>query len=239
LHVVLSAHDGKGRLQTFCRDALLRTKAALLNRIFVMHTVDENIGFREVRRRRIVLAATAGVGAVGAIGALTPFLESMAPSEAAKAAGAPVEADLTRVGPGRILTVEWRGRPIWVLHRTDAMLKSLAADEHLLLDPKSTRPQQPAYARNRERSINPRYFVGVGVCTHLGCIPGYRPDPGASAELGDEWPGGFYCPCHGSRFDLAGRVFKNVPAPLNLEIPPHTYLGETRLLIGEDKPKRT
>lgn len=186
-----------------------------------------------------MLAATAGVGGLGVIFTLVPFVKSMGPSDAARAAGAPVEADLTALAPGRLMTVEWRGRPIWVLHRTDAMLKSLAAAEQELLDPNSTQPQQPPYARNRERSINPRYFVSVGVCTHLGCIPSYRPEPGASVELGDNWPGGFYCPCHGSRFDLAGRVFKNVPAPLNLEIPEHTYLSETRLLIGQGQPKRT
>jgi ubiquinol-cytochrome c reductase iron-sulfur subunit len=204
-----------------------------------MHTVEENIGFREVRRRRILLAATAGVGAIGIVGTLVPFVKSMGPSEAAKAAGAPVEADLSEVGEGKLLTVEWRGKPIWILHRTDEMLKSLAAAEPLLVDPNSTQPQQPPYARNRTRSINPRYFVAVGICTHLGCIPAYRPEPDTTTELGPDWPGGFYCPCHGSRFDLAGRVFKNVPAPLNLEIPQHTYLSDTRLLIGDDRPRRT
>jgi ubiquinol-cytochrome c reductase iron-sulfur subunit len=201
-----------------------------------MHTIQENIGFREVRRRRILLAATAGVGGIGAVGVLVPFLESMAPSEAARAAGAPVEVDISRLDEGRLITAEWRGKPIWIVHRTKAMIYSLAKDENLLVDPNSTQPQQPDYARNRTRSIKPEYFVSIGICTHLGCIPGYRPEMG-SAELGAEWPGGFYCPCHGSRFDLAGRVFRNVPAPLNLEIPQHTYLSDTRLLIGEDKKK--
>jgi ubiquinol-cytochrome c reductase iron-sulfur subunit len=202
-----------------------------------MHTFEENIGFREVRRRRILLAATAGLGGAGVVAILVPFVKSMGPSEAARAAGAPVEADLTKVGEGRLLTVEWRGKPIWILHRTDEMIASLAKDEHMLVDPNSTQPQQPPYARNRARSIKPRYFVSVGICTHLGCIPGYRPEPDTTTELGPDWPGGFYCPCHGSRFDLAGRVFKNVPAPLNLEIPQHTYLTDTRLLIGDDKPR--
>jgi ubiquinol-cytochrome c reductase iron-sulfur subunit len=202
-----------------------------------MHTVEENIGFREVRRRRVLLAATAGIGGAGLIATLVPFVKSMGPSEAVKAAGAPVEADLSKLGEGRITTVEWRGKPIWILHRTDAMLNTLAADEHLLVDPNSTQPQQPPYARNRTRSIKPRYFVAVGICTHLGCIPNFRPNADTTTELGPEWPGGFYCPCHGSRFDLAGRVFRNVPAPLNLEVPQHTYLSETRLLIGEDRPR--
>jgi ubiquinol-cytochrome c reductase iron-sulfur subunit len=203
-----------------------------------MHTVKESIGFREVRRRRILLAATAGLGGAGVVAALVPFAKSMGPSEAVKAAGAPVEADLGKVGEGRLLTVEWRGKPIWILHRTDEMIASLAKDEHMLVDPNSTQPQQPPYARNRTRSIKPRYFVAVGICTHLGCIPGYRPEPDTTTELGPDWPGGFYCPCHGSRFDLAGRVFRNVPAPLNLEIPQHAYLSDTRLLIGEDKPQQ-
>ncbi|MEN3365728.1 MAG: ubiquinol-cytochrome c reductase iron-sulfur subunit [Burkholderiales bacterium] len=203
-----------------------------------MHTVEENIGYREVRRRRMLLAATAGLGGIGVVATLVPFVKSMGPSEAARAAGAPVEADLSRVGPGRVVTVEWRGKPIWILHRTDEMLNTLPKVENQLADPNSTQPQQPPYARNRTRSINPRYFVAIGVCTHLGCIPGYRPDADTTGELGPDWMGGFYCPCHGSRFDFAGRVYRNVPAPLNLEIPQYTYLSDTRVLIGEDKPKR-
>jgi ubiquinol-cytochrome c reductase iron-sulfur subunit len=204
-----------------------------------MHTVDTLIGFREVRRRRILLAATAGLGGVGVVAALTPFVASMAPSEAARAAGAPVEADLAKIAPGRMATIEWRGKPVWIVHRTEAMLETLIADEPELADPDSKRSEQPPYARNRTRSIKPEFFVSIGICTHLGCIPSYRPDKDATAELGADWPGGFYCPCHGSRFDLAGRVFKNVPAPLNLEVPQHTYLDPTRLLIGEDKPRRS
>jgi ubiquinol-cytochrome c reductase iron-sulfur subunit len=194
-----------------------------------MHTVEEDIGFREVRRRRILLAATAGLGGAGVVATLVPFVKSMGPSEAARAAGAPVQVDISRLEAGRIMTVEFRGKPVWIVHRTDEMLNELAKAEPFLVDPNSTQPQQPPYARNRTRSIKPQYFVAIGICTHLGCIPGYRmPD----------WPDGFYCPCHGSRFDLAGRVFKNVPAPLNLEIPQHTYLTDTRLLVGDDRPHR-
>lgn len=186
-----------------------------------------------MRRRKLLLAVTTGVGAVGVVATAIPFIESMAPSEAAKAAGAPVEADVNKVDPGKLLTIEWRGRPIWIVHRTQEMLRSLDKHDNLLADPRSEQPQQPPYAANSTRSIKPDFLVMVGVCTHLGCIPVYRPEPGA-ADLGPEWPGGFYCPCHGSKFDLAGRVFKNVPAPLNLEVPPYTYLSEMRLLIGEE-----
>ena len=189
-----------------------------------------------VQRRRILLAVTTGVGGVGVVSTALPFLESMGPSEAAKAAGAPVEVDVSKVGPGKLQTVEWRGRPIWVLHRTQEMLATLGNHNGALLDPNSDQPQQPPYAKNQYRSIKPEYLILVGICTHLGCIPLFRPQPGA-AEIGPNWPGGFYCPCHGSLFDLAGRVFKNVPAPLNLEVPAYEYLSDTRLLIGEDKKK--
>lgn len=187
----------------------------------------------ERRRRKILLATTASLGTVGLVAALYPFLASMAPSEAAKAAGAPVRFDVTTLAPGALATVEWRGRPIWILHRSEAMLAELNRHAALLVDPASSQPQQPAYAKNPYRSIRPDFLVITGICTHLGCIPLYRPDAG-TAELGGNWPGGFYCPCHGSRFDLAGRVFKNVPAPLNLEVPAHTYLNEAELLIGAD-----
>lgn len=186
--------------------------------------------------RRALLAATAGVGGIGAICAVVPFVESFAPSEAAKAAGAPVEVDIGNIEPGRLVTVEWRGKPVWILHRTDAMLAALGNHDGMLVDPKSSQPQQPPYATNPTRSIRPAFFVATGICTHLGCVPSFRPEPGA-ADLGPTWPGGFYCPCHGSRFDLAGRVFKNVPAPLNLEVPPYAYLSDTRLLIGADNAK--
>lgn len=185
-------------------------------------------------RRKFLLAATTGLGGVGLVATSIPFVQSMWPSEAAKAAGAPVEVDVSQVGPGALQTVEWRGKPIWLVHRTDAMLATL--DRHLdqLLDPRSMQLQQPPYATNPVRAIKPSLLVVTGICTHLGCVPVYRPEP-AAADLGSDWPGGFYCPCHGSKFDLAGRVFKNVPAPLNLEIPPHTYLSDIRLLIGEER----
>lgn len=145
-----------------------------------------------------------------------------------------MEVDLSSMQPGMLLTVEWRGKPVWILHRTDPMLTLLKRHDNLLLDPQSREPQQPVYAANETRSIKPQYLVVIGLCTHLGCIPTFRSDT-ATADLGSDWPGGFYCPCHGSKFDLAGRVFKNVPAPLNLEVPRHEYLNDTRLLIGKDR----
>ncbi|MBI4985528.1 MAG: ubiquinol-cytochrome c reductase iron-sulfur subunit [Rhodocyclales bacterium] len=155
-------------------------------------------------------------------------------SERAKAAGAPVEADISKLLPGQIMTVEWRGKPVWIVHRTPAMLAALKQAEPHLADPGSTRPQQPDYAANECRSIKPEIMVAVGICTHLGCSPTEKFRPGAAQGMPADWPGGFFCPCHGSQFDLAGRVFKNMPAPTNLEIPSHTYLADTRLLIGED-----
>lgn len=187
----------------------------------------------DTRRRQFLTMATASVGGVGLVTASLPFVQSMSPSEAAKAAGAPVEVDVSQVAPGTLLTAEWRGKPVWIVHRTGQMLDALGRYDDRLVDPQSGVPQQPAYARNATRSIKPQYLVMIGICTHLGCIPIYRPQV-APADLGPDWPGGFYCPCHGSKFDLAGRVFKNVPAPSNLEVPPHQYIGEMRLLIGED-----
>lgn len=186
------------------------------------------------KQRRRWIAATAGVGTVGVVSAMIPFVETMEPSEAAKAAGAPVEADISGLAPGALMTVEWRGKPVWILHRTEAMLARLDGHDSLLADPSSQKPQQPPYAHNAARSIRPPFLVLVGICTHLGCVPTFRPEPG-SAELGPDWPGGFYCPCHGSRFDLAGRVFKNVPAPLNLVVPEYTFVSAGRLIIGIDK----
>jgi ubiquinol-cytochrome c reductase iron-sulfur subunit len=186
------------------------------------------------QRRRLLLAATTGMGALGVAAVAVPFLESMQPSEAAKAAGAPVEVDIGGLGPGKLQTAEWRGKPVWILHRTDAMVAELSKLDARLADPASKQNQQPPYAANPARSRRPDIFVAVGICTHLGCVPTYRPEPGA-ADLGPDWPGGFYCPCHGSKYDLAGRVYKNVPAPLNLEVPAYTYLSDDKLLIGEDK----
>jgi ubiquinol-cytochrome c reductase iron-sulfur subunit len=192
-------------------------------------------GLREpdpVRRRW--LAVTSAAGGIGAVAAAVPFVASMAPSERVRALGAPVEVDVGSIKPGGLLTVEWRGKPVWVLHRTPAMLDALRGHDGLLSDPRSDRrEQQPDYARNEWRSIRPDFAVLVAICTHLGCVPTFRPDPGA-ADSDVSWPGGFFCPCHGSKFDLAGRVFKNVPAPSNLEVPPHRYLNDSRLLVGED-----
>lgn len=184
--------------------------------------------------RRQLLFATAAVGSAATGIALIPFAASLMPSERAKAAGAPVEVDISRLQPGEMLTVEWRGKPVWILHRTPEMLASLAGNDAQLADPDSAENQQPPYAHNAHRSLRPEIAVLVGICTHLGCSPSRSFDPGAGSGLGADWPGGFLCPCHGSTFDLAGRVFKNKPAPTNLEIPPHQYLAEGRLLIGED-----
>ncbi len=186
-------------------------------------------------RRRFLIAATSVVGGAGAAAVAVPFLSSMQPSARARAAGAPVEVDVSKVEPGQLIRVEWRGKPVWIVHRTEEMLKGLSEITDRLDDPDSlVETQQPAYAKNEVRSIKPPYLVLVGICTHLGCSPTFRPDV-APADLGSEWKGGFFCPCHGSRFDLAGRVYKNVPAPTNLEVPPHSYLTESRILLGEDQ----
>jgi ubiquinol-cytochrome c reductase iron-sulfur subunit len=185
-------------------------------------------------RRRFLTVATTVVGAVGVGFALVPFVSSMQPSAKARAAGAPVRADISKLESGQMIRVKWRGKPVWLVKRTDDMLEALPSLDPELRDPDSLEPQQPPYAQNSYRSIKPEILVTVGICTHLGCSPTYRPDVGA-ADLGADWQGGFFCPCHGSRFDLAGRVFKGVPAPLNLVIPPHRYLSETELVIGEDE----
>ena len=188
----------------------------------------------DLKKRRFLVATTSVIGAAGAAALAVPFLSSFSPSERARAAGAPVEVDLTKIQPGQLLRVEWRGKPVWVLYRTEEMLASLEKLEEKLRDPASEVEQQPPYAKNRWRSIKPEYSVLVGICTHLGCSPTYRPEV-APADLGKDWLGGYYCPCHGSRYDLAGRVYKNVPAPKNLEVPPHYYMSDVRVLIGEDK----
>lgn len=184
-------------------------------------------------RRKLVIA-TSAAGGVAVVGTAIPFILSMSPSERARAAGAPVVADVTKLGIGELMTVEWRGKPVWILHRTPAMIERLQANDALLSDPRSEESQQPDYATNPLRSRKPEYLVAVALCTHLGCVPTVRPAV-ASADLGPDWPGGFYCPCHGSKFDLAGRVFKHVPAPTNLEIPRYRYLTESTLLIGADE----
>jgi ubiquinol-cytochrome c reductase iron-sulfur subunit len=186
-------------------------------------------------KRRQLLIATSVVGAAAGAGIAIPLVSSMLPSERAKAAGAPVEVDISRLAPGELMTVEWRGKPVWIIHRTPEMLASLKQAEPHLADPGSREPQQPDYAGNEYRSIRPEIMVAIGICTHLGCSPTDKFKTGASQGMAPDWPGGFLCPCHGSQFDLAGRVYKNMPAPTNLEIPPHQYLAEGRLLIGEDK----
>ena len=190
------------------------------------------------KTRRTLVVATSVAGGVATVATAAPFVASMWPSERAKAAGAPVEVDISSLQPGELKTVEWRGKPVWILKRTPEMLESLAKDEAELADPKSERTPDdltPEYARNRNRSIKPEILVAVGICSHLGCSPSSKFTPGAQPSLPDNWGGGFLCPCHGSTFDLAGRVFKNKPAPDNLQVPRHMYLGDTKLVIGKDE----
>ena len=184
-------------------------------------------------RRRLLTAATTVVGGAGVVAVAWPFVASMQPSARAQAAGAPVEVDIGKIEPGQLIRVEWRGKPVWIVHRTQGMLKGLANVKEKLRDPESeVASQTPVFAKNEYRSVKPEYLILVGICTHLGCSPTFRPEL-APADLGPDWEGGFFCPCHGSSFDMSGRVYKNVPAPTNLEVPPHRYLSETRLLIGE------
>lgn len=185
------------------------------------------------KTRRALVVATAAAGAAAGAGAAVPFVWSMWPSERAKAAGAPVEVDVSRLAPGELMVVEWRGKPVWVIRRSQEMIASLKALTPRLTDPESRVSVQPAYARNEVRALKPEIMVMEGVCTHLGCSPQLKPAD-AKAEMGADWVGGFYCACHGSKFDFAGRVFKGAPAPLNLPVPPHTYLAEAVILIGED-----
>ena len=187
----------------------------------------------DTRKRKFLIAATSAVGGVAVAGVAVPLVMSMMPSARAKAAGAPVEVDISKIEPGMLLTVEWRGKPVWIVNRTKEMLDLMAKHDDQLADANSEQPQQPDYCKNATRSIKPEYLVAVGICTHLGCSPTYRKDVGA-ADLGADWPGGFFCPCHGSRFDLAARVYKGVPAPTNLVVPPHQYLSDAKLLIGVD-----
>ena len=185
--------------------------------------------------RRRLLVTTAAIGGVGGAVVATPFIKSMLPSERAKAAGAPVEVDISKLGPGEMMTVEWRGKPVWIINRTDEQLASLKTTDGQVADPKSEKEMQPAYCQNETRSIKPNLFVAVGICTHLGCSPTDKFKTGAESGLGADWPGGFICPCHGSTFDIAGRVYKSKPAPDNLEVPPHMYVSDSKLVIGEDK----
>ena len=187
----------------------------------------------DLKRRKILTGVTGVVGAVGATFVAVPFVSSWQPSEKAKAAGAPVDIDISKMQPGQMLTVAWRGKPVWVVRRTPDMLANLPASDAQLRDPDSQESLQPAYCQNSSRAVNDEYFVVVGICTHLGCAPLYRPAIG-SPDVGADWQGGFFCPCHGSRFDLAGRIFKSLPAPTNLEIPPHYYRTTTLIRVGED-----
>jgi ubiquinol-cytochrome c reductase iron-sulfur subunit len=185
-------------------------------------------------KRRFLVAATSVMGGVAGAAVAVPFALSMNPSARARAAGAPVEVDISNVEPGMMITIEWRGKPVWIVHRTAEMLASLPKNDSAVADPQSSTPMQPAYARNEARSIKPEYLVLVGICTHLGCSPSQKLAAGVDGGMGSDWPGGFFCPCHGSKFDLAGRVFKGVPAPSNLEVPPYAYLSDTRLIVGTD-----
>lgn len=182
--------------------------------------------------RRRLLVATATVGGTAGVAAVAPFVASMMPSERAKSAGAPVEADIGKLAPGEMMTVEWRGKPVWIIRRTQEMLDGLGTLGDKLADPGSDKPMQPEYAKNEFRSIKPEYMVVIGICTHLGCSPSEKFKKEAAVEPG--WQGGFLCPCHGSTFDLAGRVYKSKPAPDNLEVPPHKYLSDAKILIGDD-----
>ena len=184
-------------------------------------------------RRKFLTLTTGVVGGVGAAAVAVPFVKSWSPSEKAKAAGAPVTVDVSKIQPGQLIRVEWRGKPVWVVSRTQKIIEELPKNDSKLRDPISEEPQQPEYATNELRSIKPELFIAVGLCTHLGCSPTYLPDSFSEQVEGIE--SGFFCPCHGSKFDMAGRVFQNVPAPLNLVIPPHHYITDTTIIIGLDK----
>lgn len=184
-------------------------------------------------KRRFLAAATTVVGGVGLAAAAYPFAASWLPSQRAQAAGAPVEVDISKLPPGAQMTVEWRGRPIWIIHRSPEAIEKLGGHDDRLRDPTSSVDQQPAYAQNPHRSLKPQYLILVGLCTHLGCVPKYvATKEGDDVVLGADWPGGFFCPCHGSMFDLAGRVFQGVPAPINLEVPPHQFVSDKTVIIG-------
>lgn len=181
------------------------------------------------QRRQFLLSAAAVLGGVGVSCSFIPLIASWFPSARAQAEGAPVEVDLSKMEPGQQVTVAWRGKPVWIIRRTKEMLQHLVTHDTQLRDPKSLVEQQPTYAKNEYRSVNPEYLVLIGICTHLGCSPKYVP---TEKELGPSWPGGFYCPCHGSTFDLSGRVFKGAPAPINLEVPPYKFISKDVIVIG-------
>ena len=185
-------------------------------------------------RRKFLTAATSAVGVAGVVGIAVPFVGSWNPSAKAKAAGAPVKADVSKLEPGQMVVVEWRGKPVYVVNRTDAQLAELPNLDSQLKDPDSLISEQPAYIKGVDRSIKPNLLVIVGLCTHLGCAPKFRPEVGAADLGGKDWQGGFFCPCHGSKFDLSGRVYSGVPASTNLVVPPYTYEGDDVLIIGVD-----
>ncbi len=187
--------------------------------------------------RRTWIAITCGAGAIGGAAVAVPFVSTFAPSERARAAGAAVQVDISALQPGEKMTVEWRGKPVWIVRRTPAQLEALKKTESQLADPLSARTAlpNPDYSKNPHRSIKPEFFVGIGICPHLGCSPSDKFQAGPQPSLPDDWNGGFFCPCHGSTFDMAGRVFKNKPSPDNLQVPPHMYVSDTVLLVGEDK----
>jgi ubiquinol-cytochrome c reductase iron-sulfur subunit len=186
------------------------------------------------KKRRLLIVATGAVGAVAAAGVATPFIASWFPSAKALAAGAPVEVDISKIETGQQITVEWRGKPVWILRRSPEMIAKLKGHDEVLVDPESKASKQPEYVKGPGRSIKPDVFVAEGVCTHLGCSPTLKKEIGAASDMGADWPGGYYCPCHNSRFDLAARVFKGSPAPSNLTIPPHKYSSDALVVIGED-----
>ena len=187
--------------------------------------------------KRKFLIATSAVGALGVASVAVPFVKSMTPSERAKAAGAPVEVDISKIEPGSMMTAEWRGKPVWIINRTDEMTAELSKHNDQLSDPMcDVVSQQPNYCKNADRAIKPNLAVIVGICTHLGCSPTAKLLAGG--DMGDKWVGGFFCPCHGSRFDLSGRVFKGSPAPINLVVPPYKYLTDNTLLLGVDTEEK-
>jgi ubiquinol-cytochrome c reductase iron-sulfur subunit len=188
---------------------------------------------KSLNRRKFLANLTKVMGGVGGIFAVIPFLSTMLPSEKAKSSGAPIEIDISGLKPGAFKVVEWRGKPVWVVRRTAEMINNTQEDNDILTDPKSLEEHQPIYTQNKFRSLNPEYLVLLGVCTHLGCSPLYKPNS-KTAELGLDWKGGFFCPCHGSKFDLSGRVHKGVPAPYNLEVPPYYFSSESKIIIGKD-----
>jgi ubiquinol-cytochrome c reductase iron-sulfur subunit len=188
---------------------------------------------KSLNRRNFLANLTKVMGGIGGIFAVIPFLSTMSPSEKAKSAGAPIEIDVSGLKPGAFKVVEWRGKPVWVVRRTAEMINNTQEDNDILTDPKSLEEHQPKYTQNKFRSLNPEYLVLLGVCTHLGCSPLYKPNS-KTAELGLDWKGGFFCPCHGSKFDLSGRVHRGMPAPYNLEVPPYYFVSESRIIVGKD-----